>query len=281
MVKEATVVYSQSPPEFLRDRVATPALIYDRGRLGALAGVADRIRRRYGAKVLFAVKACAFFDVLEVLSPSLDGFAVSSLFEARLVHDLYPDRPIHLTTPSLRESEIDELADICSFVTFNSETQLHHFGPRVDRYASVGLRVNTQLSYVGDPRYDPALRHSKLGVPLTLLSEVITSAPLAVNGLHFHTNVDWQDLGELEANVEALAKSVIHTSRFDWLNLGGGYLFENISVFEPLERSVALAKRDIANQVFVEPGAGLVRAAGHLIASVVDLFERGGTRIAV
>ena len=281
MLAEATVVDSQSTSELHRGRVPTPALVYDRRRLSTLAGVARQVQRRSGARVLYAVKACAFSDVLQMLAPSLDGFAVSSLFEARLVHDLYPGSPVHLTTPSLRDNEIDELVEICTFVTFNSETQLYRFAPRVHRYASVGLRVNTQISNVRDPRYDPARRHSKLGVPLSSLPKVLASAPVAVSGLHFHTNADSLDLTELEVNVEALAESVLGTSRLDWVNFGGGYLFEHISAFEPLERSVTLAKRDLANEVFVEPGAALVRAAGHLVSSVVDVFVRYGTRVAI
>ena len=150
----------------LRGAVSTPALVYDEGTLGRLASVARQVYDSAGAKVLYAVKACAFSDVLRVLAPSLDGFAVSSLFEARLVHELCPGSPIHLTTPGLRDDEIDELAELCSVVTFNSETQLHRCGPRFHRSVSVGLRVNTGISCVEDPRYDPCHPHSKLGVPL-------------------------------------------------------------------------------------------------------------------
>ena len=99
LLAEEAAVHSRSAAELLRGRVATPALVYDLARLGTLADVARRVRERSGARVLYAIKACAFSDVLQVLAPSLDGFAVSSLFEARLVHDLYPDSPIHLTTP--------------------------------------------------------------------------------------------------------------------------------------------------------------------------------------
>ena len=277
----ASVALSQSGAAFLAGQVTTPALVYDQGRLGALAAVVRQIREHHGTRVLYAVKACSFLDALHELVPSLDGFAVSSLFEARLIRDLYPDSPIHLTTPGLNEPEIDELAEICSFVTFNSETQLHYFASRVNRYASVGLRVNTQLSNVNDPRYDPARRCSKFGVPLERLPEVLASAPVAVNGLHFHTNADSVDLGALEANVDVIAESVLGIRTFNWINLGGGYLFGEISEFEPLERCVAVARNDIADEVFVEPGAGLVRAAGYLVASVVDIFERHGTLIAI
>ena len=243
--------------------------------------MAAQIRDLYDIRVLYATKACAFFDVLRILAPSLDGFAVSSLFEARMVHSLYPDSPLHLTSPGLRDNEIDELVNICSFVTFNSETHLHRFGPTVDRYASVGLRVNTQISNVKDRRYNPASHCSQLGVPLPSLAKVLSSSSVPVSGLHFHTNADSEDLNELATNVEALATSFVGFDRLDWVNFGGGYLFDSVADFEPLHHSVTLAKQHIADKVFVEPGASLVRTAGNLISSVVDVFERPGTPIAI
>ena len=281
LLPEATLVRCHSAAEVFRSRVTTPALVYDQGRLGTLAGVARRVRDQCGARVLYAVKACAFSPVLQTLAPSLDGFAVSSLFEARLVRDLYPGSPLHLTTPGLRDDEIDELAELCSFVSFNSESQLRRFGPRIHRHTSVGLRVNTLISNVGDPRYDPAQPSSKLGVPLHVLPELLAAAPTAIQGLHFHTNADSEDLGQLEANVEALVGASVGLERLAWVNFGGGYLFEDISTYDPLARAVALVKQDLGCDVFVEPGAGLVRAAGQLIASVIDMFDRDGLQVAV
>ena len=281
LLAEATATQDRPTPGLLRGQISTPALVYDQGTLAELGDVAGRLRQQFGVSVLYAIKACAFFDVLQLLVPSLDGFAVSSLFEARLIRDLYPGSPIHLTTPGLSENEIEELAEICTYVTFNSETQLSAFGPIVQPNASIGLRVNTHVSHVSDPRYDPAQPQSKLGVPLKSLSKVLASAPVEVSGLHFHTNADSENLVELEENVEVVAQSVAGVGRFDWLNFGGGYLFGTIPVLAPLGNSVALAKRDIADEVFVEPGAGLVRPAGNLISRVVDTFERRHIRVAV
>ena len=280
MLAEAPAVHGRLVEELLR-RAATPALVYDDERLCTLAGVARQVRERTGTRVLYALKACAFHDVLRALAPALDGFAASSLFEARLARDLFPDSPIHLTTPGLRDDEVDELAEICSVLAFNSASQLHRWGGRVHRYASVGIRVNTLVSNIRDPRYDPARPDSKLGIPLAALPEVLASAPVPVHGLHFHTNADSEDLRELEANVEALAESARGIGRFKWVNFGGGYLFGNVSTLEPLERSVELAKHVLAGEVFVEPGAGLVRDAGLLVASVVDVFGRDGNRVAI
>ena len=281
MLAAPTEVPRQSTAELCRPRLPTPALVYDQRRLRAIASLVTQVRHQHGLRFLYSVKACAFFDVLQTLVHSLDGFAVSSLFEARLVHDLYPDSLLHLTTPGLRHDEIDELANLCTYVTFNSETQLHQFGPRAYPYASVGLRVNTQISNVKDPRYDPARRSSQLGVPLRSLRQLLASSSVPITGLHFHTNADSEDLTELEMNVEALAASITSTERLDWVNFGGGYLFESVSDFAPLHRSVTLAKQDIADHVFVEPGAALVRTAGHLVTRVIDVFDRHGSQLAI
>ena len=260
---------------------ATPALVYDYARLRDHARVARQVRERSGAHILYSVKACAFTDVLQALAPGLHGFAVSSLFEARLVRDLFPHSSIHFTSPGMRHDEIDELAEICSFVTFNSESQLRRSGPRVQRHASIGIRVNTAISSVKDPRYDPARPDSKLGIPLAALPEVLATAPVPVQGVHFHTNCDSEDLRELEANVETIVQSARGIGRFRWTNFGGGYLFGHVPTLAPLERSVALAKHVLADEIFVEPGAGLVRDAGRLIASVADLFQRDGNQVAI
>lgn len=279
--EKTAALQSNVTSAFLPSEASTPALVFDDARLRELAGLATEIRNLYGVDILYAVKACAFFDVLEALEPSVDGFAVSSLFEARLLHDLYPNVPLHLTAPGLRFSEIQELSQICSFVAFNSETQLDRFGPLVEDQVSVGIRVNTHVSHVDDPRYDPARLHSKLGVPLQSLYQVLSSSPVEVRGLHFHTNADSEDLTELEENVDALVSSRSDSRRFDWVNFGGGYLFGDISDFEPFERSVALAKRDLANSVMVEPGAAMVRDACKLVGSVIDVFRRNGLSVAI
>ena len=141
--------------------------------------------------------------------------------------------------------------------------------------------MNTHISHVADPRYDPARRHSKLGVPAASLRDVLGSAPIEVSGLHFHTNADSIDLSELEENVQALAVSMPDSRRFDWVNFGGGYLFEEVSNLDLLRRSIALAKSTIASEVFIEPGACFVRSAAQLVTSVVDIFNRSGLHIAV
>ena len=278
---QATVAQQSITSILLRGKLATPAFVYDEARLMELRSVASTIRRTAGAKVLYAVKATTLPDVLDTLAPSLDGFAVSSLFEARLVHQLHPDHPLHLTTPGLRADEIDELAELCDFISFNSMSQLVRYGSRVSGRASVGLRVNTRVSRVADPRYDPARLHSKLGVPIKRLADALASSLVPVDGLHIHTNADSEDLTDLVDNVNSLVDAVGSDQRFAWVNLGGGYLFESVSSLDPLVQAVTMARERLADSMFLEPGAALVRSAGYLVASVIDMFEADGKMIAV
>src|SRR5262249_25008343 len=136
-----------------------------------------------------------------------------------------------------------------------------------------------------DPRYDPCRRHSKLGVPVDQLRERWFRRPelfARVGGLQFHTNCD-------SSGFQPLHRTVLHLearlgklrSRIRSINLGGGYLFDCRSPADLLAESVRLLRSRHGVDVFIEPGAGLVRKAGYLVATVVDLFRAEGKSIAV
>ena len=72
------------------ERVKTPALVYDESRLESHLALGIAARELAGVKVLYAVKAAALPQVLECFSPHLDGFSVSSPFEARFVEGPFP-----------------------------------------------------------------------------------------------------------------------------------------------------------------------------------------------
>ena len=266
-------------PELL-EKVKTPALVYDQLRLEALLGRGLAAKKVAGVKVLYAVKAAALPQVLECFSPYLDGFSVSSPFEARLVKNLFPGTETHFTSPGVRPSDISALRTYCDYISFNSRTQVERHGEALTNAASLGVRVNTGISNVPDPRYDPCRLGSKLGVPISELRELLTMSPVGLDGLHIHTNSDSTDFGELLDNVQVLCDALPEPYVLKWVNLGGGYLLEDTPL-EPLAKAVAHVKVRFGAQVYVEPGAGLVRAAGYLVGSVLDTFEVDGKRIAV
>ncbi|MET5019966.1 hypothetical protein AAHH78_33240, partial [Burkholderia pseudomallei] len=100
--------------------------------------------------------------------------------------------------------------------------------------------------------------------------------------IHFHTNCDSTDFSRLAETIENLEKRLAPTlDALAWINLGGGY---NADRARYVDRFRACAKRlreHFGVAVFIEPGAAIVRAAGTIIASVVDLCDSGGMPIAV
>ncbi|MBU0962061.1 MAG: 2Fe-2S ferredoxin, partial [Proteobacteria bacterium] len=134
-------------------------------------------------------------------------------------------------------------------------------------------------------RYDPCRQYSKLGVPLDDLLALINQSPEAlqgIKGLHIHSNCDSRDLTPLLKTVERLVKVLapLH-EQIQWINLGGGYLL-NDPLHSEILQDIKSKLLHIGNyRIFIEPGAGIVRRAGNLVASVIDLFSSGEQRIAV
>ena len=299
--------------------VDTPAFVYDVGEIHRLLDRASGCRERAGLKLLFAVKSFSFADALEVMvrpgagpssppseparptplgrhdgmgpaSQGIDGFAVSSLYEARLARRVLSggagkDGIVSVTTPGLRPQDAREIASLCDSISFNSLNQWDMHYPRMKDSTSCGLRVNPQLPFADDLRYDPCRPHSKLGVPLDVLAVEFRRCPerfAGLEGVLFHSNCDSTDFGELEATVQRLDAEIPEIlSHVQWVNLGGGYLFEDDATSDALCRAVIYLKSRYDVDVLFEPGSGLVRDAGCMVSTVLDLFESGGRTVAV
>ena len=264
--------------------IETPAFIYDESRLLKMVGLMWQAREASGCKMVYSIKALPFVPVLELLSPSLDGFAVSSLFEARLAAALTGS--LHITTPGLRLSEIAEIGDLCRFVAFNSLQQFQRLRPLLGDKASPGLRVNPGLSFLDDRRYDPCRESSKLGVPLDELASALAddeSLPEQIKGLHFHTVFSSRSFAPLRETVGHIRQSLgaAFLSRLDWINLGGGYLFESLEDLAVLAEIAKDLRLSFGVEVYFEPGKAVAGRAGYLAASVIDRFRRDGKTVLV
>ena len=264
----------------------TPAFIYDSGEIQRLLDQTAALRHVSGCRVLFSLKPLPYPAALRQMKPSLDGFAVSSLFEARLASEvLRGDGSLHITTPGFRPGDIGEVASLCDFVSFNSLGQWQAHGDVVRRTASPGLRVNPQMSFVDDERYNPCRPNSKLGVPISALADVLERDPdrlSGIEGLLVHSNCDSTELAQLTATAQYIHSRL--RDLFDnlrWVNLGGGYLFDEVESLDPLYETVRFLTSDCGLQVFVEPGASLIRSAGYIVSTVLDVFDSGGKDVAV
>ncbi len=259
----------------------SPAYIFDADAIiQSLQGI-DGLRAACGCKLLYSIKSLPLQAVLELVKPYVDGFSVSSLFEARLAQEILSEqKAIHLTTPGLRRDEAYELCRLCSHISANSLSQFELLSKINDETVSLGLRVNPGLSFTEDDRYDPCRSFSKLGVPLADVNK--NKNVNKINGLHFHTvfgQTGFEALLQTLDKLEHLSEIKLNTLK--WLNLGGGYLYGQIADTEELVNKVNKLRQTYDLDVFIEPGNAVIGHAGYLLTTVIDRFASGGKTVAV
>ena len=292
-MKATTLDCPDSFPDALYT-MSTPAFVYDERAIHRLLDDAEPLRNGRRCQLLFAIKSFSFAPALRIMAPRLDGFAVSSLYEARLARQIVDYcgtdwASVHITTPGFRSGESHEIGSLCDYVSFNSLSHWAMYSEELKGRINCGLRVNPQLSFTDDCRYDPCRPQSKLGVPLDALAAALRREPArlaGVRGLLFHSNCDSPDFAELQATIERLRRAIpTLLQQVEWLNLGGGYLFEEdgepCQNLDGLCQAIDSLRADFGVKVFIEPGSALIRAAGYFVATVLDLIPSGGATVAV
>ncbi len=263
------------------DVSSSPAFVLDEAAIIKALKDLDALRHQCGCKVLYSIKSLPFSSVMEMAKPWVDGFSVSSLFEARLADEVLAGQgSIHLTTPGIRADELDELSLLCSHISFNSLSQYQRFYEAANAQASIGLRLNPKLSFLHDDRFNPCRQYSKLGVDI---EELFRSTCLdRIQGLHVHNVFSATDFTPLIKTVEKLQSYLgERLAQLKWLNLGGGYLFNQIEDHRPFIDLVNKLKNDFSLEIYIEPGKAVVGRAGHLMSTVIDSFDSDGKTIVI
>jgi carboxynorspermidine decarboxylase len=268
--------------QLIKDSISSsPAFVLDAGEIINTLKVLNTLRHRCGCKVLYSIKALPLSSILEIVKPFVDGFSVSSLFEAQLADEILAGQGgIHLTTPGIRPDEWDDMARLITHVSFNSITQYQRFASATPAQISIGLRVNPKLSFLKDDRFDPCRPHSKLGVDIDDLWQSFCLDQ--VKGLHIHSVFSATDFTPLIKTIEKIRSYFgKDLAQLDWLNLGGGYLFNQINDHRPFMDLVNKLKKDFDLDVYIEPGKAIVGHAGYLVTTVIDNFVSDGKTIAI
>ncbi len=255
----------------------SPAFIIDEQALQDSIAVLGYLRQQSDCRVLYSIKALPLTTILKSLQPFVDGFSVSSLFEAKLAHSiLSPAQSIHLATPGVREDEVGEIKKICSHISCNSLSQRKAF---LTSDLSLGLRINPKQSLVNDARFDPCRLHSKLGIDI---NKVDADMLQGIEGLHCHNVFSQQDYRALITTMTQLESQLGgYFKQLKWLNLGGGYLFKQIDNHQPFIELVQSLRKKYQLEVYIEPGKAVVNDAVSLVATVIDCFDSDGKRVAV
>lgn len=260
---------------------SAPAYVYSESILQSLARQAASIAAQAECELLYTLKACAIAPVLEILAPFVHGFAASSVFEARLAASVNSSHhTLHCYSPAYPASDIESTLSLADYLSLNSLSQLELAASLNTGSASLGLRVNPELSFVPDSRYDPSRPGSKLGAPLSALRN-LPRMPDAIEGLHIHNNCESDDLSQLARSAEALFVHLRRAENLRWVNLGGGYYLGPETDAAPLERVARTLRSEFGAKLFIEPGTALVQQAGFLVSEVLDVFPINDRRIAV
>jgi carboxynorspermidine decarboxylase len=221
-----------------------------------------------------------------VIGGQVDGFACSSAFEIQMVDQMCgTGAALHLVSPLIARDSLKSLGARLNQVTFNSLSQWQNLRGDVSPQTRVALRVNPQLSFIRDPRYDPCRQNSKLGVPIAKLADLYRAdaeALAGIDGLHFHNNCEGTDFTGLLATARHIQDVIPELlGQISWINIGGGYLFRQIPDLSDFYEAVSIFRERFGLEVFMEPGAATVRRSGTIEATVHDLFESDGMQVAV
>ncbi len=176
------------------NEIRTPAYVIDEKRLRENLEILKDVQERSGARILLAQKAYSAYQTYPLLASYLSGATASGIFEARLAHEEFKTSDgkkceNHVYEPAYKDSDMEELCNICDHVVFNSISQLEHHRSVWEKYVSegktkVGLRINPELSAEDAHEiYDPCSPGSRLGIRNENMPEDL---PEGVSGLHFH-----------------------------------------------------------------------------------------------
>lgn len=245
------------------------------------------VKEAADCKLVLALKGFSCWKAFSYIQDDLDGCCASGLWEARLAHDHFKKHVVTYS-PAYDEADIAALCEFTHHLDFNSLSQWFRFRETVmahPRFKSgellCGLRVNPQCSTGHTPIYDPCVAGSRLGITVDQLEGADLTG---LSGLHFHTLCE-QDSDDLEKTLAAVEEKFGHLLRspqFTYLNMGGGHwITKPFYDRERLVRLVRRARADYNVEVWLEPGEAIAIHTGVLRATVMDVFESAGHKLAI
>ncbi len=271
---------------FNKRDLLTPAYVYDQVAIVEVLNVLASLEERTGCQSLYSIKSANITGLLNIIKPYVTGFSCSSLFELKLAKEiLNKGQSIHITTPGYRNDEWGEVIELSDYVTLNSISQWERLAKQISHKASCGIRINPELSFVKDDRYNPCRENSKLGITFNQLEKATEEQRLdwsVIEGIHIHNNCESTRFDELKQSIEKVMSGIsVYEANLKWINLGGGYLFNKDIDLTLLEETIHWLKERFNVEVFIEPGKAVTGKSGYLVSSVIDIIEQEEKKIAV
>ena len=258
------------------NELPTPCFVIDEGKLEENLKILHQVEERTGAKILLAQKCFSCFSEYPLIRKYISGTTASGLYEARLGKEEM-GLENHVYSPAYRPQDMEELAQICDHIIFNSEKQLRTHLPvlKASGTAKAGLRINPECStQEGHAIYDPCAPGSRMGIRACDFTDELADL---VDGLHFHTLCE-QNSDDLETTLRAVEEKFGKwLFKMNWLNMGGGHHItrEDYDIAR-LKRCINKMADKYGLEVYLEPGEAVALNAGELISEVLDIVENDG-----
>ena len=245
------------------------------------------VKEAAGCHLVLALKGFSCWKAFPFIRDDLDGCCASGLWEAMLARDHF-QKHVVTYSPAYDEADVAELCGFTHHLDFNSLSQWFRFRETIMAHPrfksgelSCGLRVNPECSTGHTPIYDPCVAGSRLGIT----AEQLHGADLSgLSGLHFHTLCE-QNSDDLEKTLDAVDEKfghLLHSPQFTYLNMGGGHwITKPFYDRERLIRLVRETRERYSVDVWLEPGEAIAIHTGVLRATVMDVFESAGHKLAI
>ena len=262
--------------------VQTPMYIVEENLLRGNLSLIRDVAQRADIEIILAFKAFALWKTFPIIREYVSSTTASSLSEARLAYEEF-GTPAHTFSPAYTDSEIGQIAECSSHLTFNSLSQYERMAAKArsaNGNLSFGLRVNPEYSEISTLLYNPCAPGTRFGVSADKLPATL---PADIEGFHCHRHC--------ESGADVFQRTLVHIEdkfskwfpQLKWINFGGGHLMTRNDYDVKLLVSMLkeFHKRYPWLKVILEPGSAFAWQTGVLVAQVVDIVEDKNIKTAI
>ena len=262
--------------------VQTPMYIVEENLLRGNLSLIRDVAQRADIEIILAFKAFALWKTFPIIREYVSSTTASSLSEARLAYEEF-GTPAHTFSPAYTDSEIGQIAECSSHLTFNSLSQYERMAAKArsaNGNLSFGLRVNPEYSEISTLLYNPCAPGTRFGVSADKLPATL---PADIEGFHCHCHC--------ESGADVFQRTLVHIEdkfskwfpQLKWINFGGGHLMTRNDYDVKLLVSMLkeFHKRYPWLKVILEPGSAFAWQTGVLVAQVVDIVEGKNIKSAI
>ncbi len=262
--------------------VQTPMYIVEENLLRGNLSLIRDVAQMADIEIILAFKAFALWKTFPIIREYISSTTASSLSEARLAYEEF-GTPAHTFSPAYTDSEIGQIAECSSHLTFNSLSQYERMAAKArsaNGNLSFGLRVNPEYSEISTLLYNPCAPGTRFGVSADKLPATL---PADIEGFHCHCHC--------ESGADVFQRTLVHIEdkfskwfpQLKWINFGGGHLMTRNDYDVKLLVSMLkeFHKRYPWLKVILEPGSAFAWQTGVLVAQVVDIVEDKNIKTAI